>query len=250
MNPILEVCCGDLASVAAAGQGGATRVELCSALEAGGVTPSAGFMSCARKVAGRMKVHALIRPREGDFVYTPEETAAMVEDILTARRLGLDGVVIGALNPDGTVDRATCDRLIDAAEGMAVTFHRAFDLTSEPFEAVAYLLERGVDRVLTSGLASTALEGADMLRRLQEAAGERLIIMPGSGVKASNAAEILRKSNCREIHASARRRIDSPMTYRHADVAMGAPGADEYSRMTTHPEEVRAIVDAISSIVY
>lgn len=248
MKPILEVCCGDIASVAAAAAGGASRVELCSALDVGGVTPSAGFMAVAKQNAGKMKVHVLIRPREGDFVYTPAEVDAMVADIRAARSLRLDGVVIGALNPDGTIDCKTVDRLIEAADGMSVTFHRAFDLTKDPFETLKILLERRIDRILTSGLAATALDGTETLKRLQKKAGKRLAIMPGCGVSAGNAAEILRLSNCREIHASARRKADSVMSYRHSGVAMGAPGSDEYSRKTTHPDEVRAIVNAIEAL--
>ncbi len=247
MKPVLEVCCGDIASVRAAAAGGAFRVELCSALGAGGVTPSAGFMAAAAAVDGVRK-HALIRPREGDFVYSADEVEAMRHDISLARTLGLDGVVIGALCHDGSIDTDTCKALIEVAEGMSVTFHRAFDLLKSPFEALEQLIGMGVDRILTSGLAATALDGSEMLRGLQKAAGDKLIIMPGCGVKPGNAAEILRLSGCREIHASARGSIASEMTYRRTGVSMGTPGTDEYSRMTTDASEVRAIVEAIESL--
>ena len=183
-----------------------------------------------------------------DFVYSADEVEAMRHDISLARTLGLDGVVIGALCHDGSIDTDTCNALIEVAEGMSVTFHRAFDLLKSPFEALEQLIGMGVDRILTSGLAATALDGSEMLRGLQKAAGDKLIIMPGCGVKPGNAAEILRLSGCREIHASARGSIASEMTYRRTGVSMGTPGTDEYSRMTTDASEVRAIVEAIESL--
>ncbi len=244
---ILEVCAGDIASVTAAAEGGASRIELCQGLTVGGLTPSVGLMQEARKVAG-LKMHVLVRPREGDFVYNETETAAMTADIQAARDCGADGVVIGALMPDGSIDVKTCRRLISAANGMSITFHRAFDLARDPFDALEAIIDLGCDRILTSGQAANALEGAEMLRKLQETASSRLTILAGCGVTAGNAAEIIRRSGCREVHASARRLLQPVMTYRHEGVAMGTPGYDEYSRKSTHPDEVRAIVDSINSL--
>ncbi|MDE7125435.1 MAG: copper homeostasis protein CutC [Muribaculaceae bacterium] len=247
MKATLEICAGDMASVIAAAQGGADRVELCQGLAVGGLTPSIGFIKMARKVPG-IKMHVLIRPREGDFVYTDEEIECMIHDIKAARSCNADGIVIGALMPDGRIDMNTCRILADEAEGMSVTFHRAFDLARDPMEALEDVMTLGCDRILTSGQAPDALSGAEILFRLQKAAGHRLSIMAGCGVTSSNAAEILRRSGCSEIHASARRIQLSSMTYRNESVAMGAAGSDEYIRKSTHRDEVRAIVDSINQI--
>ena len=177
-KPVLEVCAGDIESVYAASAGGAARVELCSALGEGGVTPSVGFIRQALRVPG-LKVHVLIRPRGGDFLYTAEEVDAMVEDIRVCREAGADGVVIGALTPTGDIDIPACRRMIDAAEGMSVTFHRAFDLCRNPDEALNAIIELGCDRILTSGQAASAHEGIGMLRQLSERAGSGVIILAG-----------------------------------------------------------------------
>ena len=244
---ILEVCAGDIASVVAATAGGAERVELCQALSSGGITPSVGFIKASRRISD-IKIHVLIRPREGDFVYSDDEVCLMADDISIARSCGADGVVIGALLPDGRVDSDTCRRLVDAAGDMNVTFHRAFDLVRDPFEALEDVIALGCNRILTSGLAPDALAGCDMLARLHKAAAGRITILAGCGVTSSNAAEILRRSGCREIHASARRNVDSLMTFMRQGVAMGTPGVDEYIRKSTHIDEVRAIVESIKQI--
>ena len=170
MNVLLEICAGDIASVIAAARGGAARVELCSALAVGGLTPSEGFIARAVAVPGVRK-HVLIRPREGDFVYSPEEVAIMLADVAMAARCGADGVVVGALLPDGSIDTATTRLLVEAAHsrGLSVTFHRAFDHTADAVASLECIIALGCDRVLTSGLAPTALQGAERPRcRLRE----------------------------------------------------------------------------------
>lgn len=244
MRRILEVCAGSTQSALAARDGGASRIELCSALEIGGVTPSAGLMREARKIEG-ITMHVLIRPRGGDFLYSDSETACMEQDIITAKECGVDGVVIGALTADGNIDTNTCSRLVKAADGMAVTFHRAFDMCRDPFKALEEITALGCSRILTSGLAATAEAGTDLLRRLVEQADGRIIIMPGCGVNAGNAAKILDACGATEIHASARRSIGSGMTFRHGGVSMGNPDNDEFARSETDPDEVAAIVRAI-----
>lgn len=246
-QPLLEVCAGDLESVRAAAEGGAARVELCSALGEGGVTPSIGFIRQALLVPG-LRVHVLIRPRGGDFLYTPEEVNAMVADIEACREAGAHGVVIGALTPDGDIDLPSCRRMIEAAGEMSVTFHRAFDLCRNPEEALDTIIELGCDRLLTSGQAATALEGTPLLRRLHDRAAGRLIILAGGGVTPDNAADILIGSGTNEVHASARAGVTSPMRYRKEGVAMGAPGSDEYSRKVTSPAIVAKIVENITAL--
>ena len=199
----LEVCAGSIESIKAAYKGGAYRVELCSALSEDGLTPSVGMIRYAKSLEG-LKVNVLIRPRCGDFVYTDEEVRCMADDIRVCGELGVDGVVIGALTPQGDIDLDVCRRLAECAKGMSITFHRAFDVCRRPFEALEQIIALGCDRLLTSGQAPTADKGIDMLRQLVSKAQGRLIIMPGSGVNPQNAAAILDEARTTEIHASAR----------------------------------------------
>lgn len=242
----LEVCVADITSIQAAAAGGAARIELCSALGEGGVTPSRGLMREARKLFGG-KMHVLIRPRGGDFVYTPEEVRCMIDDIHCARECGADGVVVGALRHDGSIDMDTCRRLTDAAAGMSVTFHRAFDLCREPDHTLECVIALGCDRVLTSGQAPSAMEGAATIARLNRQAAGRIILLPGSGVTPENAAHIIADTGCAELHASARKAIPSAMTYRNPGVAMGAAGSDEYVRQVTSAQIVADIIEAMNN---
>ena len=247
MESVLEVCAASLASVKAAAQGGAARIELCSALSEGGVTPSAGLISMARKVEG-VKLHVLIRPRGGDFVYDAAETECMMADIRMAAECGADGVVIGALRCDGSVDEDVCRAMVDAAKGMSITFHRAFDLCREQAEALERVIALGCHRLLTSGGAASAFEGSQRIAELNRQAAGRIVIMPGAGVTAANAAEILRLTGCHEIHASAREKADSVMAYRHHGVAMGAAGSDEFVRLETSQRAVAEVLDSINRL--
>lgn len=200
---LLEVCCGDYESAQAAAAGGAQRVELCAALATDGLTPSAGLIAAVRRIPN-LRLHVLIRPREGNFVYSDAEFEIMREDILMAQRLGADGVVIGALTPEGDIDVEHCQVLIEAAKGMQVTFHRAFDQCREPQRALEQIIALGCHRLLTSGQAATAEAGTALLLQLVQQAGERLIILPGAGVNAQNARAILDATGTREIHGSLR----------------------------------------------
>jgi copper homeostasis protein len=242
----LEVCADSLDSVAAALEGGAARVELCSGLAEGGVTPSLGLVKAA--VQSGIKVNVLIRPRGGDFVYTPAETECMITDIRAVTAAGANGVVIGALTPEGDVDMELCARLVEAAGEAEITFHRAFDVCREPMKALEDVIALGCNRLLTSGQAPTALEGAGLLAKLRIAAGERLSVMAGSGVSVKNARMIVERSGVNELHASARVAVPSSMVYRNERVKMGAPEMDEYSRMVTSAESVRNIINEINSI--
>lgn len=241
---LLEICAGSVESAIAARDGGAHRIELCAALEIGGVTPSAGVITEARKVEG-MTLNVIIRPRGGDFLYSEHEIACMEQDIRKCAELGVDGVVIGALTTEGDIDTATCKRLIAAADGMSITFHRAFDMCRNPKEALEQLISLGCHRVLTSGQAATAEAGIPLLKELVEQAAGRIIIMPGCGVNSSNAAAILQSTGACEIHASARKSVESGMVFRHSGVSMGSAGSDEYARKETDADEVRAIKESI-----
>jgi copper homeostasis protein len=242
--PILEICAGSVESAIAARDGGAQRIELCAALEVGGVTPSAGLIAEARKIEG-LVLNVIIRPRGGDFLYNEHEAACMEQDIRTCRELGVDGVVIGALTAEGDIDTTLCGKLIKAANGMSVTFHRAFDMCRDPKEALGQLISLGCHRVLTSGQAATAEAGIPLLKELVQLAGERIIIMPGCGVNSGNAARILKETGATEIHASARKSVGSGMLFRHSGVSMGNPDSDEFARKETDVNEVRAIVNSL-----
>ncbi len=198
----LEVCCADLDSVLAAKAGGAHRVELCEALELDGLTPRSELIGKA--VESGIRVHVLIRPREGDFNYTEAEARLMIQQIAEARQLGAQGVVWGALTGEGHINMPLCRRLMEASRGMSVTFHRAFDVCREPLEALEDIISLGCHRLLTSGQAPSAQQGIPLLRQLVAQAAGRIIIMPGAGVSPQNAAQILSETGATEIHGSLR----------------------------------------------
>lgn len=261
---VLEVCTGSITSVLHAAEGGAGRIELCSGLDEGGLTPSIGLIQAAMQVEGPKK-NVLIRPRGGDFLYSETEQDIIVDDIFAARRAGADGVVVGALTADGDVDEDACRRFIDAAKGeyvdfaegdldeafflppVSVTFHRAFDLCRDPQRALETIITLGFDRLLTSGQAATAEAGIPLLCKLVEQAGERIVIMPGCGVTPENAGKILQETGATEIHASARSSWPSLMKFRHPGVSMGKPGADEYATKETDVSTVKHIVEICNS---
>jgi len=208
----LEICANATYSALQAQLGGASRVELCQNLENGGTTPSHGQIKRTRELL-QIGVHVLIRPRGGDFVYTDEEFEEMKADVLHCREIGCDGVVVGMLRPDGRVDRMRCAQLLELARPMAVTFHRAFDRSRDAQEALEELVALGFDRILTSGLRNTAYEGRQLLRTLVERANGRIEIMPGAGVDASNARQILHCTGATSIHSSAKTTLPSSMLY-------------------------------------
>lgn len=199
----LEVCCADIESVWAAKEGGAHRIELCEALELDGLTPSEELIRQA--IAAGMPVQVLIRVREGNFVYSPEEVETMVASIRLAKELGAHGVVIGALTPEGQIDKPAIARMMEEAEGMSVTFHRAFDVCRDPLQALEEIIALGCHRLLTSGQQHSAFAGIPLLRQLTTQAAGRIIIMPGAGVNPQNAMHILTETGATEIHGSLRR---------------------------------------------
>lgn len=201
-----EVCVESVDGVRAALAAGADRVELCANLEVGGITPSAGLIEWTTRAAHAhgMAVHVLIRPRGGDFVYDCAEEDVMTRDIAAVKEAGADGAVLGALTRSGDVDVPLTARLIAAARPLSVTFHRAFDEAADLAAAFTDVLDLGADRLLTSGGAVTALEGADMIKSLTARSGGRIIVMAGSGVTEATAARVVRRTGVRELHFSAR----------------------------------------------
>jgi copper homeostasis protein len=237
-----EICVDSVAGVRAAKAAAADRVELCADLFEGGITPSRGTMRQARTVGG-IGLHVIIRPRGGDFVYDDDEMAAMLADIETARQEGADGVVIGMLTAEGRVDQARTRALMDSAGPLAVTFHRAFDMTRDPFEALETLAGLGVHRILTSGQEATVLEGLPLIAELIRRAGPRVIIMPGGGITERNVARIAAELRPQEIHFAALRPTASPVAARREHVFMGGElRAPEYSRLDTSEALVAAIM--------
>ena len=248
MKRLLEICCADAESVDAAICGGADRIELCSALSEGGLTPSPGLIdyACQRST---IPVNVLIRPRGGDFVYTESEIIIMIRDIEYASKAGAAGVVIGALCSDGSIDLDSCKRLVDCAKkrGLNVTFHRAFDLCKDPIIGLHSVMSLQCDRLLTSGQNSDAMKGSELIARLIKESSGRIIILAGAGVNPSNAAELIDLTNATELHASAKTVVGSAMTYRNNNATMGDPDADEYSRTVTSTETVAKLSHIIHS---
>jgi len=237
---LLEVAANSAASAFAAQAGGAGRVELCASLDEGGVTPSHGTIVRARDGL-TIPLYVLIRPRAGDFVYEAAELAAALDDIAHCRSLGCDGVVVGALTADGELDRDACARFVQAATGMGVTFHRAFDLVADPAATLEALIDLGFERVLTSGGMPNAVAGAALLTRLVVQASGRITVMPGAGITPGNAAALRDVTGARELHASAKRRLPSAMRRSLADpLGMGA------GETRTDVDTVRALVAALA----
>ncbi len=248
VNPKIEVCANSAASCVAAEQGGAVRVELCAGIPEGGTTPSYGEMVTARRVIG-IQLNVIIRPRGGDFLYTPAEVQTMLLDIEAAKAAGADGVVFGCLGADGTVDVETNARLKQAAGGLSTTFHRAFDVCRDPFEALEEIIALGFDRILTSGQEATAPAGSALIAELVRRAQGRIIIMPGCGVNETNVAGLARDTGATEFHMSARRRVEGGMVYRNDRVSMGGTvTVEEFARDVTDPERVARSIEALRHV--
>lgn len=235
MNYIIEIATTDYATTAAAVAGGADRIELCSALSEGGLTPSFGLVRQCRE-AFSLPLFPIIRPRGGDFRYSDEELAVLESDLRACKDLGCDGVVLGLLKKDGTLPLQKLARLVEAAYPMDVTFHRAFDRCLDPLEAMEQLIELGFQRILTSGQRPTAPEGAELIASLVHAAAGRITIMPGSGVRPENIRALANTTGATEFHASLRSRRDSTMIFRHP-----AFGASDFQLDAIDPEEVRRL---------
>ncbi len=212
MMYILEVIAFTIESVLLAQQSGAHRIELCDNPAEGGTTPGYGMIKTAREKSSLL-LYPIIRPRGGDFLYSNGEFEIMKRDVLLCKALGCDGVVIGLLQPDGSIDKKRTAILAETAYPLGVTFHRAFDRVANPFEALEDVIACGCERILTSGLKPTAPEGAETIAQLVRQADNRIIIMPGSGVRANNIAALARQTQASEFHSSARKMIDSKMDY-------------------------------------
>lgn len=238
-----EICANSVESCLAAQEGGADRVELCAGIPEGGTTPSYGEIKQARKLLTKTKLHVIIRPRGGDFLYTPLELERMEEDIRICRELGVDGVVFGCLTEEGEIDREANRRLVELARPMSVTFHRAFDRTADPMKALEDIISLGCNRILTSGQQPKAIDGISLLAQLEKKLKEYPLppiqLLAGSGVNEENIRQIFDATGIHEYHFSARVNVVSKMKHYNHEVYMGAQGADESNSLVTSAEKVR-----------
>ena len=241
---ILEIAANSVASALAAQEGGAGRVELCTALELGGLTPSHAQIALARERL-RIPLVVLIRPRAGDFLYGELECETMQRDIETCAALGCDGVVLGVLDAEGNVDIARCRPLIAAAGKLGVTFHRAFDLSRDPAQALEDIVALGCERILTSGAQASATVGAALIRELVMQAAGRLAVMPGAGVTGQNIAALAAATGAHEFHASAKRQLPSGMRHRRPLL-----GDMEGGELRSDVEQIRALATALDTIAH
>ena len=243
MGRIIEICANSAQSCVEAEAGGAKRVELCAAIPEGGTTPSYGEIRMAQALTSAIDINIIIRPRGGDFLYTQAEVQSMLYDIEMAKELGIHGVVFGCLTKKGDIDISLMKRLIDAADTLSVTCHRAFDVCRDPLTALEQLIDLGCDRILTSGQQATAVEGIPMIARLVDRAAGRIIIMPGSGVRETNIAQIEAETGATEFHTSARGVIQSEMQYRNEHVPMGSNAvSSEFETVQTDRKKVAAYI--------
>ena len=239
---MVEVCANGVESCIAAQEGGADRVELCAGIPEGGTTPSYGEIKVARRVLTTTLLHVIIRPRGGDFLYTDLEVERMAADIAICRDLGVDGVVFGCLKADGTLDVDKNRYLMECSKGMSVTMHRAFDRVANPEQALETIIDLGFDRILTSGQQPKAIQGVELLAKINRQAAGRIILMAGSGVTEQNIQEIRDVTGLHEFHFSAREPQPSAMRYVNPDLYMGRPGANEASLDYTTARRVAATI--------
>lgn len=241
---LLEIVAYSLVSAKAAAAGGADRIELCENAAEGGTTPSRGSLEAACALG--IPVHAMIRPRGGDFLYDADEVRVMEKDIDTALAAGASGIVLGALRPDATVDTGLCRRLVERAAGRPVTFHRAIDWSADPLRALDDVAACGCRRILTSGRAPTALEGAALIAELVRRAAGALTVIAGAGLSEGNAAEVVRRTGVRELHGSLRRIQPSRMAVRPPEVGLGsAPDWEADAIPCADPERIRRAREAL-----
>jgi copper homeostasis protein len=243
-NILIEVCVDNLVSAMAAEVGGASRVELCGALSEGGITPSSGIILKARQLIA-IDIFVMIRPRTGNFVYSENEFDSMLLDIASARELGANGIVSGMLNPDGSVDTGRTTHLVNASLPLPFTFHRAFDCTPDPFQALEDIIACGCTRILTSGQQHTAFEGRELIFKLIQQAGNRIAIMPGSGVNKSNVVSLISKTGAREVHLSGQKQLKNM----HSNTNIKSVEASFGPFYETDPGIIQNVVRVVNSII-
>jgi len=243
LNYIIEVATTDFTTTKSAVEGGADRIELCAALTDGGTTASYGTIKKCRE-SFNVQLFPIIRTRSGDFLYTDEEFEIMMNDVKVCKSIGCDGIVIGLLNKGGNIDVQRTSELISEAYPLEVTFHRAFDRCKDPFQGMEQLIEIGCQRILTSGQKPSAPEGVDVIAQLVKAADERIIIMPGSGVRKENIKELAEKTGAKEFHSSLRGKQKSKIEFLHPAFANST---ESYTNPFIDPGEVKSLRNALYS---
>jgi copper homeostasis protein len=244
----LEICSGSVESAVNAQFAGADRVELCSNLYEGGTTPSFGMIASARENL-TIGLHVIIRPRGGDFLYSDQEYDIMRRDIELCGENGIDGIVIGILRADGTIDTERTAKLVELAYPMSVTFHRAFDLCADPLRGLEDIISSGATRLLTSGQKNTVPDGVALIHELVYKAGSRIIIIPGGGLNESNIAEMAKVTGAGEFHLTAARIEESDMIFRRTDILMGGmSGIPEFSTKIADPRKIKNIINILNMI--
>ena len=245
-NYQFEICTNSVESCVAAQTGGANRVELCAGIPEGGTTPSYGEIATAREILTDTRLHVIIRPRGGDFLYSPIEIKTMLKDIEIAHQLGADGVVFGCLTANGEIDMPVMRELMAASKGLSVTFHRAFDVCRDARKALEQIIELGCNRILTSGQHPNAEAGIPLLKELQEQAAGRIILLAGCGVNEKNTHRIATETGIHEFHFSARESVKSGMQYKNEAVSMGGTvHISEYERNVTTAERVKETISKL-----
>ena len=244
---LLEICADSFESARRASLNGADRIELCANLLLGGTSPSPTLI---RQAVERLNTptNVLIRPRFGDFCFTAEEKEEIIAQIIDCSVAGASGVVIGALNPDGTLDMDFLSECMAYTEGMTVTLHRCFDVCRDPFEAMEQAIDLGIHTILTSGQESGAVKGIPLLRQLQAQAAGRIHLMAGAGVSAGNIPQIYAAAGIRHFHLSGKRTEPGPMVYRREGVPMGLPMASEFDRQYTSPDAVKEAATVVHGL--
>ena len=244
----IEICVDSIDSAIIAESAGADRIELCANLIEGGTTPSYGTIVSVRNNL-TIGINVLIRPRGGDFLYSDIEYDIMRRDIDLCGECGADGVVLGILRAGGTIDIERTAHLVEFARPMSVTFHRAFDMCSDPVQGLEDVIMSGAVRLLTSGQKGSATDGAELIGRLVQLASDRIIVMPGGGLNDSNIESVARLTKAREFHLTGRMTIESDMIFRRQGINMGGhPEVTEFSRKVANENTIRKIIDILNSL--
>ena len=242
-NYILEVCVDSIESAEQAKIGGADRLELCANLVIGGTTPSFSLFKRIKEIIS-LPIHVLIRPRYGDFCYSDRELLIMTDDIQRFKDEGANGVVIGALRPDGSLDISVMEKLCRVAGAMSITLHRAFDMCKDPYETLKHATDLGVNVILTSGQKNHCIEGIKLIKELTES--NQIDIMVGSGVNADVIRQIRATTKVTSFHLSGKKKVDSTMIYRNQDVSMGIASLSEYENWITCADIIKEAKKALS----
>ena len=245
MKRKLEICCYSVESAINAERSGADRIELCDNYLEGGTTPSYATIKYSVEKLN-IPVNVIVRPRGGDFLYSDIEYEIIKQDVLAAKKLNANGIVIGFLTSSGEIDIEKTKEIVELAKPLEITFHRAFDMCKDPLKAIDQLKKIGITRILTSGAKNTVIEGINLLAKLVKKAGNEIIIMPGSGVNEANLSKLIQKTKAIEYHSSAKTFDNSKMNYFNQDISMGGiDTVNEFSKITVDPKKIKKMIEIL-----